>query len=141
VTVALVNTATNLRNQMYTFLVNLPADEHVLGLFQSDSSSYKDIFPAGEPFKSLYALYSLRVFLDGAQHHQDEDTLLSGDVLSVEVQSALKRAMKLIVDVLSDDEIVDRNVSKEIEVTLFLQLLEMYQELIKGACVLIELGI
>jgi len=123
---------------MYTFLVNLPADELVLDLFHSPSSSYKEIFPAGQPFKSLYALYALRVFLNSTRRNNDGDVLLSGDASFLDLQSALKRAMKLIVDALSDDDVVERTASKDIEVMLFLQLIEFYQELLKGMCLCVD---
>ena len=46
--------------QIYYFLVKFPVYDRVLNDFASKTTSHSEIFPVGQPFKSLYAIYALR---------------------------------------------------------------------------------
>lgn len=45
--------------QIYNFLVRLPADSGFIKSLADPTASYKDIFPRGQPFRSLYAIHAL----------------------------------------------------------------------------------
>ncbi|KFA72723.1 hypothetical protein S40288_07612 [Stachybotrys chartarum IBT 40288] len=66
-----------LAKEIYGFLITLPADGHILARIGSDETSYADIFPQGEVYKSLYALHALREFVEGARQSQNPTQTLS----------------------------------------------------------------
>ncbi len=39
--------------KIYHFLIKLPTDDRILHALQSRTTPYQDIFPLGQPFKSL----------------------------------------------------------------------------------------
>ncbi len=53
---------TNFKTQIYYFLVKFPVYERMLKDFES-GVSHTEIFPTGQPFKSLYAVHSLREYI------------------------------------------------------------------------------
>lgn len=51
------------KSQVYSFLVKFPIYDVLLAKFESDAVSYKELFPLGLTFKSLYAIYALREYI------------------------------------------------------------------------------
>lgn len=49
--------------QIYHFLVKFPVYGKLLTALGDDSTSSVDIFPLGQPFKCLYAIYAIREHL------------------------------------------------------------------------------
>ncbi|KAF4123223.1 ubiquitin carboxyl-terminal hydrolase 34, partial [Geosmithia morbida] len=54
-----LNLQEHLAREIYNFLVWLPADVGFIKSFEDEKTSYKDIFPRGQPFRSLYAIHAL----------------------------------------------------------------------------------
>ncbi|KAH6687235.1 ubiquitin carboxyl-terminal hydrolase [Plectosphaerella plurivora] len=97
----------SLARQVYYFLTNLPAESRQLELIDSPTSSHHDIFPKGEPYKCLYAVYTLDQYLNTAQKRivllsggaRDEDAITAA-------KNALARAWALVVDAVSDADLL-----------------------------------
>ncbi|KAK3295943.1 uncharacterized protein B0H64DRAFT_417531 [Chaetomium fimeti] len=108
-----------LAREMYGFLVKLPRDKKLLGAISDPSVSYLDIFPVGQPFKSLYAVDALQEYLGswrpkaavvGGLTPTDDDY---GPRL---VSSA--RAMSLVVPAISDPHLVAQCPNQELQIEL-----------------------
>lgn len=123
--------------QIYTFVVKLPADESILQAFENTATSYQDIFPLGQPFKCLYAIHALREYLSTRRlktqvlqvSSQDTDTQQK---TALEQHNALLKAMSLLVGAICDPEIVMQCPSEALQVSLSLQLVESFLQLLKG---------
>ncbi len=121
--------------QVYYFLVRLPVDDHVLKAFQSDSVSHREIFPLGQPFKSLYAIHALREYLSSRrrsttpiQRQVDQDAI---QIAIKEYSKALTRGMSLTIAAISDYEVIRRCASQELQIFLSTTLVESLVQTLK----------
>ncbi|KAG5753866.1 hypothetical protein H9Q70_003503 [Fusarium xylarioides] len=100
-----------LAQEIYYFLIKLPIDGHFMRLISSGTTSSKEIFPSGQPFKSLYAVHALVEYAE---------TLLPSQLIShlngvttgsgsdpVILPEALKTPISFIVQAISDEDIFD----------------------------------
>jgi ubiquitin carboxyl-terminal hydrolase 34 len=122
--------------QIYSFLVKLPADQNILRAIENPSTSYEDIFPIGQPFKSLYAVHAVREYHASQKRKfattqlQDceDDTEGLGDSFA----TALIRALSLVVSALSDPEVIAQSPSRELQIELSSSLVEAFVAILKG---------
>ncbi|KAI1768826.1 hypothetical protein GGR53DRAFT_312192 [Hypoxylon sp. FL1150] len=125
-----------LAREIYQFLVSLPADDSILTAFEDPATSYRDIFPFGHPFKSLYALHALREYLHTRRlksnvmqvSTQDSETQVK---TTNDQQDALTRAITLIVEAICDPEVVERGSSEVLALNLTFELLDNFVHLVK----------
>ncbi|KAF9765197.1 hypothetical protein IL306_002570 [Fusarium sp. DS 682] len=103
-----------LAQEIYYFLIKLPIDGHFLKLINSGTASYKDIFPSGQPFKSLYAVHALIEYAEGLLpshfiNPDDPDDAISGSVSdTIVLPKALRTSMSFVVQAISDEDISTR---------------------------------
>ncbi|KAI5922223.1 ubiquitin carboxyl-terminal hydrolase [Camillea tinctor] len=125
-----------LARDIYQFLVSLPADDSILAAFESSDTSYRDIFPLGQPFKCLYALHALREYLS-TRRLKSSVMQLSGKDSEArqktvgDQEDALIKAMSLIVSAICDQNVITRCSSEGIRLMLSLQLVENFVQLLK----------
>ncbi|KAH7221013.1 hypothetical protein BKA60DRAFT_48685 [Fusarium oxysporum] len=99
----------SLAQEIYYFLIKLPTDGHFMRLIGSETTSSKDIFPSGQPFKSLYAVHALIEYAETLlpsqliSHLNDVTTGSGSD--PVTLPEALKRPISFIVQAISDEDI------------------------------------
>ncbi|KAG7410771.1 Ubiquitin carboxyl-terminal hydrolase 34 [Fusarium oxysporum f. sp. rapae] len=98
-----------LAQEIYYFLIKLPTDGHFMRLIGSETTSSKDIFPSGQPFKSLYAVHALIEYAETLLpsqliSHLDDVTTGSGSD-PVILPKALKTPISFIVQAISDEDI------------------------------------
>ncbi|WZH42653.1 uncharacterized protein QYS62_003649 [Fusarium acuminatum] len=98
-----------LAQEIYYFLVKLPTDGHILKLIDNESASYNDIFPCGQPFKSLYAVHALVEYTEPPLPDGDDSNVLSSSSESefVQYSKALKTAISFVVQAISDENVFD----------------------------------
>ncbi|KAK3996099.1 ubiquitin carboxyl-terminal hydrolase 34 [Cladorrhinum sp. PSN332] len=124
-----------LAREIYLFLVKLPADETILRAFENTSASYQDMFPAGQPFKSLYALHALRSHLSSQKPEQARETspMETDDTSdsSSSYEALLTRAMSLVVPAISDENVTAQCSSRELQFELGSALLKALIFLLK----------
>ncbi|KAF5568972.1 ubiquitin carboxyl-terminal hydrolase 34 [Fusarium phyllophilum] len=100
-----------LSNRIYYFLIKLPIDGHFMRLISSGTTSSKEIFPSGQPFKSLYAVHALVEYAETLlpsqpiSHLNDVTTGSGSD--PVILPEALKTPISFIVQAISDEDIFD----------------------------------
>ncbi|EXM05230.1 hypothetical protein FOIG_05225 [Fusarium odoratissimum NRRL 54006] len=98
-----------LAQEIYYFLIKLPTDGHFMRLIGSETTSSKDIFPSGQPFKSLYAVHALIEYAETLlpsqliSHLNDVTTGSGSD--PVILPEALKTPISFIVQAISDEDI------------------------------------
>ncbi|KAK7414389.1 hypothetical protein QQX98_006754 [Neonectria punicea] len=103
-----------LAQEIYHFLVKLPTDGHILQSINTDNSSHRDVFPPGQPFKSLYAVHALLQYTEAALHGRISAEDTAGDGPSdrpsqpVSYVQAVKTSISLIVKAISDEDVLDR---------------------------------
>ncbi|RFN49684.1 hypothetical protein FIE12Z_6036 [Fusarium flagelliforme] len=94
--------------EIFNFLITLPTDGHLPKWIDNGIASYNDIFPPGQPYKSLYALHVLVKYTNllpsGYVNIDDslDDTPLASFVTNTK---ALETALSLIVHAISDKNI------------------------------------
>ncbi|KAH8686753.1 hypothetical protein BGZ61DRAFT_45221 [Ilyonectria robusta] len=103
-----------LAQEIYHFLVKLPTDGHILKSIDSDGSSYRDVFPPGQPYKSLYAVHALLQYTEAALHGRVNSERGACDGTEdrpsqpVSYAQAVKTSLSLIVQAISDEDVLDR---------------------------------
>ncbi|KAI1771399.1 hypothetical protein F4818DRAFT_213002 [Hypoxylon cercidicola] len=125
-----------LAREIYQFLVSLPADDSILTAFEDPETSYRDVFPFGQPFKSLYALHALREYLNTRRLKSNVMQVSSPDSeiqvkTTNDQQDALTRAVSLIVAAICDPEVVERGSSEALALKLSLELVDNFLQLVK----------
>ncbi|KAF5652390.1 hypothetical protein F25303_3310 [Fusarium sp. NRRL 25303] len=99
----------SLSKRIYYFLIKLPTDGHFMRLISSGTTSSKDIFPSGQPFKSLYAVHALVEYAETLlpsqliSHLNDVTTGSGSD--PVILPEALMTPISFIVQAISDEDI------------------------------------
>ncbi|KAF4978374.1 hypothetical protein FZEAL_5233 [Fusarium zealandicum] len=103
-----------LASEIHSFLIKLPTDGHLLKSIDSEETSYMDVFPPGQPFKSLYAVHILAEYIEAASlgritsnegfKHDSEGV----DSQSMSYTRILKTSTLFVVQAISDESIFDR---------------------------------
>lgn len=117
-------------------MTNLPAESRQLELIDSPSSSHHDIFPKGEPYKCLYAVYTLDQYLNTAQKRivllsggaRDEDAITAA-------KNALARAWALVVDAVSDADLLSGSEDVLPKYQLSETLMQLHLRVLNGKCI------
>lgn len=109
----------SLAGRIYDFLVALPVDEHILNLLAKETTTYEDVFPVGQPLKSLYALYAIQKYLASlSPMNAPSDSGIYGD--------ALQRILKLVIAAISDPEVIDSGSGVILKAKLAARLVQQY---------------
>ncbi|KAH6712037.1 ubiquitin C-terminal hydrolase-like protein [Leptodontidium sp. MPI-SDFR-AT-0119] len=103
--------------EIYYFLVKFPVYDRMLESFESDTA-HTDIFPIGKPFKSLYAVHSLRQYIVQSPKGIARDTILT-------------RAISLIVAAISDPNVLDQCGSDDLKDVLPLHMIDCLLQFLK----------
>lgn len=88
--------------------------------------TYQEIFPVGQPLKSLYALYAIQEYLN-TQCSLAKSTHEEGLY-----ERALLRALSLIVCAICDREVVNKGSGAELKIVLALRLVELLLAILRG---------
>jgi len=124
--------------QIYYFLIKFPVYGRLLEDFDSETSPYLDVFPLGQPFKSLYAIHALRQYVVGSsqqvslcQYRISTRSLIfsKGSVN----ESVLARATKLIVAAISDKDVLGQCASDDLRDCLALHFIDCLVQFLKGS--------
>ncbi|KAL2064045.1 hypothetical protein VTL71DRAFT_4539 [Oculimacula yallundae] len=103
--------------EIYYFLIKFPVYDRMIEDFNSDTA-YTEIFPVGKPFKSLYAVHSLRQYIADFPKGSNN-------------KAPFKRAISLIVAAISDPDVVDQCGSDELKDVLALHMIDCLLQFLK----------
>jgi len=108
-----------------------------LAAFESPDTSHKDIFPLGQPFKSLYAIHALREYLStrrlkNSMMHTSTQEAEASDHSRSDQQDAVMKAMALLVAAICDPAVIDQCSNRDMRLQLGLELVENFVQLLKG---------
>ncbi|KAK8125449.1 uncharacterized protein PG998_001208 [Apiospora kogelbergensis] len=125
-----------LAQEIYAFLVKLPADESFLQEFEDGTATSEDMFPLGQPFKCLYAIHALREYLSTrrlkAQVSQvSEPNAEAHRRVVLDQSEALLKATSLVVAAICNTEIVGQCTDETIRIMLSLNLVDNLVQLLK----------
>ncbi|PSS03887.1 hypothetical protein BD289DRAFT_358590 [Coniella lustricola] len=107
----------DLASELYSFLITLPVSEKIVDMVANDDMPYSDVFPIGQPLKSLYALHAIREHLSSLCPAQQPEEV-------ERYQVALRRALTLIVSALCDHQVISKISCESLKAALALQLVE-----------------
>ncbi|RDA84248.1 hypothetical protein CP532_1981 [Ophiocordyceps camponoti-leonardi (nom. inval.)] len=120
----------DIAEQIYDFVVRLPADGYIMSLFDTDETSYKDLFLSGQPFKSLYAIHALAEYVDAASGAGAGSSLASASPTSSH-EEALRRAQHFVVQALSDPGVL-QGTTDRLQIRLASALMQEFVALASG---------
>ncbi|KAL2134738.1 hypothetical protein VTI74DRAFT_10980 [Chaetomium olivicolor] len=124
-----------LAREIYYFLVKLPANEKVIKAIDDASLSYVDMFPLGQPYKSLYAIHVLREYLGSWQlraagaRRDGQDWETKGH--SSRRSGSSLRALSLVVAAILDPMVALKCPNREVQMELSSALVELFGFLLK----------
>ncbi|KAM0377039.1 hypothetical protein HYE67_003686 [Fusarium culmorum] len=121
----------SLAEEIFAFLIQLPTDGRLSKLIDNEPATYKDVFPSGQPFKSLYAVHALAKYTDALSPSGINSDGSQNETFmprSVSYSKALKTAMSLIVHAISDKNVFDQ-ASKFMRLKLTTSLLQAFKQL------------
>ncbi|KAK4190072.1 ubiquitin carboxyl-terminal hydrolase 34 [Podospora australis] len=128
----------NLAQEIYVFLVKLPADESIFKAIQDSHLSYRDLFPLGQPFKSLYTLHALREYIASKRPKVASAVIKAKDHTEDNNQSAvslyadaLMRAVSLVVPAICSEEVGAQCSGLGLQMDLGTNLVELLVGLLK----------
>lgn len=113
----------------------MPTDGHFLKLIDNESASYHDIFPCGQPFKSLYAVHALIEYTEPSLPDGDDPNFLpsSSESEFIQYSKALKTATSFVVQAISDENIFD-GASMFLRLKLTCGLLHAFRRFLDSMC-------
>ncbi|GAP89275.1 putative ubiquitin carboxyl-terminal hydrolase [Rosellinia necatrix] len=125
-----------LAREMYEFLISLPADDSILAAFENPSTSPRDVFPLGQPFKSLYAIYALREHLHtrrlkNTMMYASSHEATNQQQFTNDRQDAVAKAISLIAAAICDPDVIDQCSNEGMRLKLGLQLVDAFVQLLK----------
>lgn len=123
----------SLAREIYGFLIKLPVDEKALEVIDDPSRSYLDLFPLGQPFKSLYAIYALQQYLkaprkSGAVGNTD---LTANETVQSRADGII-RVMSVLVPAISDPQVCGLCPTRELQIELGSAMMKLLLLLVKG---------
>ncbi len=124
--------------QIYYFLVKFPVYGRLLEDFDSETTPYLDVFPLGQPFKSLYAIHALRQYVGGSSQQVShcKYPISSCSLISSKGsanESVMIRATKLIVAAISDKDVLGPCASDDLRDCLALHFIDCLVQFLKGS--------
>ncbi|KAG5950854.1 hypothetical protein E4U53_004309 [Claviceps sorghi] len=129
-----LGTQEQLAEDIYDFLVQLPADGEFTARFELDNASHLDIFFKGHPFKTLYAIHAIGDYVEAA-HYQRQQVHPDAEGAAKRLDSfhqALEKSLRLVVDAMADPELLD-GVSSPLRLRIVGSLVQIYMKLFNVA--------
>ena len=100
------------------------------------STSYKDIFPLGQPFKCLYGAHVLGDYIASSQRRpanpQPAGSGPDAEISSDDLSNSLARVMSLVVAAIADPEVLAQCGSDDLQVEFSFALLDCFMSLLEG---------
>lgn len=101
-------------------------DEHILELLTKDTADYLEIFPIGQPLKSLYALYAIGEYLNPLSPLANPSDESGG------YDRALRRILRLVVSAISDRKVIDSGSGAILKAKLASRLVRQFARILTG---------
>lgn len=101
-------------------------DDRILATIEQETPNYHQVFPVGQPLKSLYAVYAIQEYLNM------QFALAKSNNEHGSYNNALARALRLVVWAISDPHVADQNSSDEMRIRLASKLVEQLLSILKG---------
>ncbi|KAH6605074.1 hypothetical protein Trco_006781 [Trichoderma cornu-damae] len=119
--------------EIYSLLIKLPTDGHIIDLFENPSTKHTDIFPPGQPYKSLYVIHALVEYIASvrlAESHSEAWGKYHG-FSQVSYEEALGTSYSLIVQAISDEGFLDQ-INSALQIELMEALMQTFIQLLEN---------
>ncbi len=104
------------------------------------STSYKEIFPLGQPFKCLYGAHVLGDYVASSRHRpanpQPAGSRPNAESSPDDLSNSLARVMSLVVAAIADPEVLAQCGSHDLQVEFSSALLDCFISLLDGTVLL-----
>ncbi|KAL8350358.1 hypothetical protein RB598_005598 [Gaeumannomyces tritici] len=97
----------NFATEIYQFLTRLPADDRILGVIADPSKSPTEVFPVGQTFKSLYAIFAMEDFLRSRRRAVESAAPPDRESATRSYDDALKRILFLAVAAIRSHDVIE----------------------------------
>ncbi|KOS18906.1 hypothetical protein ESCO_001220 [Escovopsis weberi] len=114
--------------EVYKFLIMLPADCRAMDRIDKPTTSYSEIFTSGEPFKTLYAMHALTELLEATRPRGSDGNVYRAFSLT-SYDATARKAFELIVHAISDMDLVP-DTEAQLQVDILDSLVQMLMKLL-----------
>ncbi|KAM0514975.1 hypothetical protein ACHAPE_006297 [Trichoderma viride] len=96
--------------EVYSLLVQLPTDGGIIDLFESPTATHADIFPPGQPYKSLYVIRALTEYIEAIRliESSDEKGKKALRFSQSSYEEALRKSYSLVVLAISNESFLEQ---------------------------------
>ncbi|KKP04545.1 hypothetical protein THAR02_03371 [Trichoderma harzianum] len=122
--------------EMYSLLVKLPTDRHIIDLFESPTTVYTDLFPQGQPYKCLYAVHAFSKYIESVRLAESNSDEVGWDkdrgVSRVPYKEILRMSSTLIAQAMSDESLLDQ-IDPALQIEIMGALMHTFVQLLRSA--------
>ncbi|KAM0264096.1 hypothetical protein ACHAQJ_000841 [Trichoderma viride] len=128
--------------EIYSLLIKLPTDGHIIDLFESQTATHADIFPPRQPYKSLYVVRALAEYIESIRliDSNDEIGKKSLRFSQISYEEALRTSYSLIVPAISNESFLDQ-INPTLQIELMEALMQTFVRLLQNTWLLAEQSI
>jgi ubiquitin carboxyl-terminal hydrolase 34 len=123
--------------EIYSLLIKLPTDGHIIDLFESQTATHADIFPPRQPYKSLYVVRALAEYIESIRliESNDEAGKKSLRFSQIPYEEALRTSYSLIVPAISNESFLDQ-INSALQIELMEAVMQTFVRLLQNSWVL-----
>ncbi|KAL7909997.1 hypothetical protein GGI35DRAFT_351616 [Trichoderma velutinum] len=122
--------------EMYSLLIKLPTDRHIIDLFESPTTVYTDLFPPGQPYKCLYAIHAFFKYIESVRLAESNSDEAARDkdrgFARVSYKEVLRTSSSLVAQAISDESLLDQ-ISPALQIEIMGALMHTFAQLLRGA--------
>ncbi|EHK45664.1 hypothetical protein TRIATDRAFT_40314 [Trichoderma atroviride IMI 206040] len=123
--------------EVYSLLVQLPTDGGIIDLFESPTVAHTDIFPPGQPYKSLYVIRALTEYIESIRliESSDETGRKALRFSQSSYEEALKKSYSLVVLAISNESFLEQ-ITPALQIELMQALMATFVRLLQNTWLL-----
>ncbi|KAL6697684.1 hypothetical protein J3F84DRAFT_293406 [Trichoderma pleuroticola] len=122
--------------EMYSLLIKLPTDRHIIDLFKSPITVYTDLFPSGQPYKCLYAVQAFFKYIESVRLAESNSDEAGGEkdrgFSQVSYREILRTSSSLIAQAMSDESLLDQ-MNPALQIEIMGALMHTFAQLLRSA--------
>ncbi|KAL7788281.1 hypothetical protein V8C37DRAFT_388563 [Trichoderma ceciliae] len=118
---------------IYSLLIKLPTDGHIIDLFESQTATYTDILPPGQPYKSLYVIRALAEYIESIRLTESDPAAGKKyrGFSQVSYEEALRTSYSLIVQAISDESFLEQ-INPALQIELMEAVMQTFVQLLQN---------
>lgn len=123
--------------EVYSLLVQLPTDGGIIDLFESPTVTHTDLFPPGQPYKSLYVIRALTEYIESIRliESSDETGRKALRFSQSSYEEALRKSYSLVVMAISNESFLEQ-ITPALQIELMQALMATFVRLLQNTWLL-----